>query len=336
MPRKLMYAWFPVVGLLCVAVAWAGTPLGTAFTYQGQLKFSGQPGNGRESLRFELYDAATAGNRIASTTAPSVDVVDGLFTVAIDFGANAFNGEARWVEVAVYETGMGWVVLTPRQPILAAPYALYALDGGGEGGACLWSQNGSDIYYNAGRVGVGTGTPAYPLHVYSAAARAMYAENGAASGASFAVYGRATGTGGRGVYGEATAASGTTSGVEGYAHSPTGHAVYGFNEAESGNGYAIRGDNGSPNGIAVFGYAANDTGAGTTIGVKGQIDNATGAALYGDGGHRQRPVCADGFHRRQRRVRAEPEHEWRQRRRLRRGLEPAWERRLRLQRRLDW
>ena len=51
-----------------------------------------------------------------------MDVADGLFTVALDFGAGAFNGDARWLEVAVYKTGTGWVVLSPRQPLLAAPY----------------------------------------------------------------------------------------------------------------------------------------------------------------------------------------------------------------------
>lgn len=33
------------------------------------------------------------------------------------------------------------------------------------GGSTVWTQNGSDIYYNTGDVGIGTSIPGYPLHV---------------------------------------------------------------------------------------------------------------------------------------------------------------------------
>lgn len=137
-------------------------PLSSAITYQGQLKFDGQPVNGRESLRFDLYDAAIAGHLIASTSVAGVDIIDGLFTVPLDFGAGAFNGDARWLEVLIDDHG--WIALSPRQPMLAAPYALYAVDGAGGGGS-LWSQVGNDIFYDAGRVGVGTSAPDHPFTV---------------------------------------------------------------------------------------------------------------------------------------------------------------------------
>lgn len=54
-----------------------------------------------------------------------VAVSDGLFTVELDFGA-VFDGVALWLEIAVRpgaSTG-GYTILSPRQPLTAAPYAL--------------------------------------------------------------------------------------------------------------------------------------------------------------------------------------------------------------------
>ena len=107
----------------------AASALGTGFTYQGRLTDAGSPANGTYDLRFILYDAETAGAAVGSTVSKEdVAVSNGLFSVDIDFGAAAFNGDARWVEIAVRPgsaTG-SHTVLSPRQPISPAPYALFA------------------------------------------------------------------------------------------------------------------------------------------------------------------------------------------------------------------
>ncbi len=107
----------------------AATALGTGFTYQGRLTDAGSPANGSYDLRFILYDAETAGAAVGSTvTKEDVAVAGGLFSVDLDFGASAFNGDARWVEIAVRagnSTGT-FTVLSPRQPISPSPYALFA------------------------------------------------------------------------------------------------------------------------------------------------------------------------------------------------------------------
>ncbi len=160
------------VGVLCASTALAERGMDMPFTYQGQLMEDGQPVTDQVNFTFSLWDAATGGTQIGTGYTPPdpVDVVDGLFTVAVEtmvFGPDAFYGEPRWLEIAVYETGVGWVTLSPRQPITPAPYALYAFNSSGGGGDCLWSENGSDIYFNTGEVGVGTSTPSYPLHAIS-------------------------------------------------------------------------------------------------------------------------------------------------------------------------
>lgn len=106
-----------------------GHPAGSAFTYQGQLKKYGNPVNGACDFRFSLWDAASGGTQVGPTQyMASVPVNNGLFTVQLDFGASAFGGDARWLEVAARCAGdASYVTLSPRQAITPAPYALYAL-----------------------------------------------------------------------------------------------------------------------------------------------------------------------------------------------------------------
>jgi len=61
----------------------------------------------------------------------------GLFTVDVEFGPRVLNGYARWLEVKVMCPGdSGLAALTPRVPLMPAPYAM-ALPG-------LWTEHTSD------------------------------------------------------------------------------------------------------------------------------------------------------------------------------------------------
>ncbi len=73
----------------------------SAFTYQGRLQNNGLPSNGVYDFRFELFDAATAGNSLGVQTKPSVPVTNGLFSSSLDYGTSPFTGAARWLEVSV-------------------------------------------------------------------------------------------------------------------------------------------------------------------------------------------------------------------------------------------
>jgi hypothetical protein len=155
--------------------AFAQVPLGTAFTYQGSLEVLGVPADGLHDLQFRLFDAGSGGLQIGSTIcSDSVDVVGGLFTVQLDFGAAPFVGDARWLEIGVRadatpgNCGAGvYATLAPRQSLTATPYALYALNAPSVSG--FWAANGSSIYKtNAGNVGVGTNSPLTTLEVRSA------------------------------------------------------------------------------------------------------------------------------------------------------------------------
>jgi hypothetical protein len=106
------------------------TPLGSAFTYQGRLSFTGTPASSAYDFQFYLFDASSGGSQVGAMI-PVDDLVltDGYFTVQLDFGAGAFNGQRRYLEVRVRpgnET-VAFSVLDPRQELTAAPGALYAL-----------------------------------------------------------------------------------------------------------------------------------------------------------------------------------------------------------------
>ena len=105
-----------------------GAALGTEFTYQAQLKKNGQSVNDSCDMDFTLYDAGTSGTQVAATSESGVAVADGLFEVVLDFGTGVFVGDALWLEVAVQCSGDASPVnLSPRQPVTAAPQALFSL-----------------------------------------------------------------------------------------------------------------------------------------------------------------------------------------------------------------
>lgn len=104
----------------------------TAFNYQGRLTDGGVPPTGNYDIRFQLYDALTGGNVICGAQgSPNVSVVNGTFTLQLDFGSEACFpfGSNRYLEVAVRPTGSPnpHTVLSPRQQLLSAPYSMKSL-----------------------------------------------------------------------------------------------------------------------------------------------------------------------------------------------------------------
>ena len=100
----------------------------TSFTYQGRLDESGAQANGSYDFQFALFNSVSNGNLIAAPFSQSpVTVSNGVFTVGLDFG-NVFNGSALWLEIGVRTNGSpeSYTTLTPRQPLTAAPYAVFA------------------------------------------------------------------------------------------------------------------------------------------------------------------------------------------------------------------
>lgn len=112
--------------LLSVTASRAQT---TGFTYQGALSDGGTLATGNYDLQFSLWDSASAGNQIGATqTLNAVSVSNGIFSVVLDFGANAFSGGSRFLEISTRPLGVGeFTMLSPRQQITSTPYAIRSL-----------------------------------------------------------------------------------------------------------------------------------------------------------------------------------------------------------------
>jgi hypothetical protein len=120
--------------LLLSATAQAQTPTTTTFTYQGRLLSAGQPVSGVYDLRFRLYDVASGGAPLGLTQCrDNVTVTGGVFTVTLDYG-EAFAAPVKFLEIELRpDTGLtcidatGLQLLSPRQPLTAAPLSTYSL-----------------------------------------------------------------------------------------------------------------------------------------------------------------------------------------------------------------
>ena len=119
-------------GALALGLTSTAFAQGTAFTYQGRLTDGVNPATGIYDLSFTLYDSVGGAGTVGSPVPKlGVGVTNGLFTVALDFGAGLFNGSARWLEIAAKTNGAStYGTLTPRQALTPAPYALYAPNAG--------------------------------------------------------------------------------------------------------------------------------------------------------------------------------------------------------------
>lgn len=101
----------------------------TEFTYQGRLLQNSLAPTANYDFEFKLFDAVSGGTELGSIPRPNVNVNGGVFTVSLDFGLQ-FDGSSRFLEISVKPAGSPdpLTVLTPRQPVSSAPYAIRSLN----------------------------------------------------------------------------------------------------------------------------------------------------------------------------------------------------------------
>lgn len=101
-------------------------PQGSSFTYQGQLNDAGVDVDGFYDMRFSVF--SSSGVQIHSPiTYIGVNVVDGLFTIDLDFDESLwseFGSVEKYLQIEVRANGGGaYTALTPRTRITSAPHA---------------------------------------------------------------------------------------------------------------------------------------------------------------------------------------------------------------------
>lgn len=161
--------WFWVMAVsafvLVAAVAQGDVP--QLINYQGQLTdASGTPITGTVSLKFEIFDALTGGNKLPIGSPweeihSSVPVTNGVFSVVIG-GATPTpvpipltifdGGTNRFLQITVN----GTTVLSPRRQFTSVPYAFTTRSSGGG-----WTDDGTVVRLTTStdNVGIGTTTP---------------------------------------------------------------------------------------------------------------------------------------------------------------------------------
>jgi hypothetical protein len=290
------------VAVLAAVALQPGLPLfgqaaGAAFTYQGRLTDNGTAVTGPFDFQCVLYSAAVGGAQVGPiVTLNDVAVANGLFTVNLDFGAAAFAGSVRFLEIGVRpgaSTG-AYAVLGARQEIKPAPHSVFAQAAPWAGIAGkpvgfaddVDNDSGGDITSvtvgtgltgggAAGAVSLGLDFPAVALnHNHfgqtwnGGQTSGLDINNSAVNGVGMRVVATATTGLGVGVLAGSNAASGI--GIDGGA-SGTGLAI------------GVRGTTGSTAGRGISGLALASTGL--TIGVYGSTDSNVGTGILGEALH---------------------------------------------------
>jgi len=134
----------------------------TRFTYQVRVADANLLPDGTYPMRFTLFEDETSTTQVgptltfdsAGSNPKALDVINGVLTVQLDFGADAFSGKDRYLNIEVkYPIDPDFVTISPRRQ-LTSPYAIRSLNATVAEKAKLADQATlADIATNAQRLG---------------------------------------------------------------------------------------------------------------------------------------------------------------------------------------
>ena len=295
--------------IVCVVPAIAASP--TTFTYQGHLAQDGDPAEGAYEFEVRLLD--NLGVQIGMTQTASEIVSAGAFSMELDFGTGAFDGNTRYLEISVRSVvdGGAYTALSPNQLVTSTPVAQFALSGnegpqgvqGDEGSAGSQGDPGADgddgvqgdqglqgdqgIQGLSGADGAqGTqGDPGTPGDSHwSLFNSSTYFDTGnvgiGTDSPNYPLHVETSEMWAMNAFNNAT--TGYATGVYAATASTGGRGVNGLAFAISGDTFGVVGESRSSVGVGVYGYA--EASAGSNYGVRGHTNSSSGYAGYFSGG----------------------------------------------------
>ncbi|MDF1808793.1 MAG: hypothetical protein P1U42_03765 [Phycisphaerales bacterium] len=109
---------FRVVKYFLLVCLFASAANAEPFTYQGRLTEDNQPASGMYDMTFTLTDSAVGGFALAVDSVNNVEVVNGGFTVEVDFSSTLLNSDTCWLSINVEGA-----TLSPRVRLRDTPRA---------------------------------------------------------------------------------------------------------------------------------------------------------------------------------------------------------------------
>ncbi len=282
--------------IVLVTAGLTGAEIPQMISYQGKVTDSGgvPVPDGDYTMRFRIYDAASAGALEWDSGAQTVAVSGGTFEVMLGESPQPaitleFD-EDYWLRVTIAGDDQ-----TPRTRLGSAGYAYMAsglvagtevigsVDTGTHAAIKATNTSTADLTYGvygstATTEGIGV-VGVQPGYVPESAVTDDYLKPGGFFGGKNGVMGISNVQYGFGVIGLSQATTGDGCGGFFKSDAPSGKGVHGEATATTGTNYGIYGSSSSNDGRGVYGYTGSTTG--NTFGVYGRTASTGGRGVYG-------------------------------------------------------
>lgn len=116
-----------LIFIIVLLTAFSSLAQSTAFSFQGRLNDGSNPANGAYDMGFRLYDAPIGGTSISPSLFLTATLVNGVFSVDLDFGLAPFNNpKGAFIEILIRPNGSSndFTILGPRQRLTTVPFAV--------------------------------------------------------------------------------------------------------------------------------------------------------------------------------------------------------------------